>query len=289
MFDSTWSAGGLIKEIVQTMQVEIGTVDTKRFSMDYCSFGTGKRTLVILPGLSVQSVMLLASAIAEAYKLLADDFTIYVFDRRKGVLPDTYTIRDMAVDTAAAMEALGLKHVEIFGASQGGMMAMEIAVIHPELVHSLILGSSSGCVDSDRLWLFDHWIAFAKADKATELYLSFGEAVYPKDVFEGAKDALIEASRTVTEAELARFVVLAGSIKSFDLADKLDTITCPVLVIGSRTDAVLGGRASEEIADALKNSADCQLYLYDGYGHAAYDCAPDYRERMLRFLREHEQ
>ena len=271
------------------MQVQIGTVDTKNFSMDYCCFGNGKRTLVILPGLSVQSIIPSAAAIAEAYKLLTDDFTIFAFDRRKGVLPDSYTICDMAEDTAESIDALGLKRVDIFGASQGGMMAMEIAVKHPELVHSLLLGSTSACVGADRLPLFEKWIALAREGSAAELYLSFGEAVYPKDVFAGAKDLLIEAAKTVTPAELARFVVLAGSIKSFDLTDELETIACPVLVIGSRTDAVLGGSASEQIAEALKNSSDCQLYLYDDYGHAAYDCAPDYRERMLCFLREHEQ
>ncbi len=26
------------------------------------------------------------------------------------------------------------------------------------------------------------------------------------------------------------------------------------------------------------------MYMYDGYGHAAYDTTLDYKERMLRFL-----
>ena len=36
--------------------VEVGTVTTETFSMDYFRFGQGEKTLVILPGLSVQSV-----------------------------------------------------------------------------------------------------------------------------------------------------------------------------------------------------------------------------------------
>ena len=51
--------------------------------MDFFRFGHGKETLVILPGLSVQSVMVFADAVAEAYQRLANDFTIYVFDYRK--------------------------------------------------------------------------------------------------------------------------------------------------------------------------------------------------------------
>ena len=66
--------------------VQIETVRTESFSMDFFRFGHGKETLVILPGLSVQSVMVFADAVAEAYQRLANDFTIYVFDYRKEML-----------------------------------------------------------------------------------------------------------------------------------------------------------------------------------------------------------
>ena len=59
---------------------------------------------------------------------------------------------------------------------------------------------------------------------------------------------------------------------------------CPVLVIGSNDDKVLGGEASVQIMEALKGKSGCELFMYDGYGHVAYDLAPDYRERMMKFL-----
>lgn len=64
------------------MSISIETVKTDRFSMDFFRFGNGDKPLVILPGLSVQSVMGAADAIADAYRSLADCYTIYVFDRR---------------------------------------------------------------------------------------------------------------------------------------------------------------------------------------------------------------
>ena len=42
--------------------------------------------------------------------------------------------------------------------------------------------------------------------------------------------------------------------------------------------------ATMEIAEKLEHQADFRLYLYAGFGHAAYDNAPDYRERLLRFF-----
>ena len=48
------------------MMIQTGIVQTESFSMDYFRFGRGSRTMVILPGLSVQSVMGAAQAVEAA-------------------------------------------------------------------------------------------------------------------------------------------------------------------------------------------------------------------------------
>ena len=50
------------------MNVLLDTVKTDEFVMDYCRFGCGKGNIVIIPGLSVQSVMPSAQAIAQGHK-----------------------------------------------------------------------------------------------------------------------------------------------------------------------------------------------------------------------------
>lgn len=261
-----------------------GEVRTNDFTMGYVRFGHGKRTLVILPGLSVDKVTSYADAVVASYGLLTDDFTIYVIDRRDEV-PAGYSIGQMAHDTVEAMEALGLGGVALFGASQGGMIALAIAAEHPELVESLILGSTSSRIDEARYQeVFDPWARLARDRDTLNLYLRFGEGVYPAAVFEQAKDALVAGARGVTEGQLDRFVILTEALRGFDVSDSLAAITCPTLVIGSFDDRVLGGEASFDVAYALTGSARRELRMYDGYGHAAYDTHPHYREVMLRFL-----
>ena len=262
----------------------LGTVQAENFTMDYLRFGNGARNLVIIPGVSIQSVMNYAEAIAESYKLLTDEFTVYVFDRRKD-MPDSYSVDDMARDTAEAIKALKLERVSIFGASQGGMIAMKIAVEYPELVESTILGSTSARVTPESYdRIFAGWVNLAEAGKTEELCLSFGEAVYPASVFEQSREMMIEAAKTVTPEDLKRFITITEGMKGFDVTGDLQKIKCPVLVIGSNDDKVLGGEASVQIMEALKGKSGCELFMYDGYGHAVYDLAPDYRERMLKFL-----
>ena len=153
------------------MSVTVDTLKTGNFTMDYCTFGSGKRTLVIITGLSVQSVMPSAQDIAGAYRLLTDDYTVYVFDRRKDP-PESYSIADMARDTAEAIRKLGRDDVDIFGASQGGMIAMEIALQQPDLVHSLILGSTTSCISRSRFDAIDSWIDMAKAGESMQMTMA---------------------------------------------------------------------------------------------------------------------
>ena len=156
--------------------IPIETVRTETFTMDYFRFGRGSRTLVILPGLSIQSVMPAADAVAAAYQSLQDEFTIYLFDRRAD-LPPVYTVHDMA-----------------------------------------------------------------------------------------------------------RFIILAEGTRGFNVVPELDRIRCPVLALGVYEDRVLDSDATMEIAEKLDERPDFRLYMYIGYGHAAFDTAPDYRQRILRFL-----
>ena len=266
-----------------TETIKIETVVSDNFTMDYFRFGHGKDVLVILPGLSVQSVMGAAEAVAEAYQTLTDDYTIYLFDRRKE-LPETYSVKQMAQDTAEALRITGLNRVNFFGASQGGMIAMEIAANHPELVKKLVLGSTTSRVTDEQYQTIAKWIQLAEHGEAEKLYLDFGQTIYPKNTFEQAKEMLIDAAKTVTDEDLNRFVILAKGLKDFDVTKDLEKVVCPVLLLESKDDQLLGPDAGPEVEKHLNGHTEFELYLYEGYGHAAYDTAPDYKERILRFL-----
>lgn len=190
----------------------------------------------------------------------------------------------IAAGIATFFRALGLKDVCLFGASQGGMIALVLALEYPELVGRMALGSSSAHVQPEQFRQLERWIGLARQGARRELYLAFGRAIYPPAVFEQCRDQLLAAADAVTEEDLARFVILAEGTRGFDVSDRLSGIQCPVLALGVYEDGVLDADATMEIAEKLDHRPDFKLYLYVGYGHAAYDTAPDYRERLLRFF-----
>ena len=265
------------------MGVKTESIRGEGFNVRYFKFGNGKRVFVIIPGISVKSVMDMGDLVAAQYADMADEFTIYVLDRPVE-LADGVTLFDIAEETAKAISALNLKNAVLFGASQGGMISMIIALTHPELVQMLVLGSTSAKVDEGQYKVIGEWSRLAREKSGRKLYLAFGRKIYPQAVFEAYKDILAQTGETVTDEEYARFIKLAESSKDFDIIERLSEITCPVLVLGAKDDPVLGGDSSPQIYEALKKTVLCELYMYDGYGHAAFDTAPDYRKRIVDFV-----
>lgn len=264
--------------------IQYNTVHTYDFRMNYFRFGHGEKTMVILPGLSVQSVMNSAEAVAQEYGIMTDEFTVYVFDRREN-LPAAYTVQQMADETAKAFELLGLEDICLFGASQGGMIAMTIAQQHPELISRLIVGSSSCQVTDSQYAVIDEWVTLAKASDREGLYLSFAEKLYPETVFNQYKDTFIAMAQTVTDKELENFIIVAEGTRGFDVSEQMDQISCPMLVLAADDDRVLGTEAGQKICELMEDDPQFEYYEYSGYGHACFDtAAPEYQERMYRFF-----
>lgn len=264
------------------MSVSLEEIRIGGIRMRYCRFGGGARPLVILPGLSVQSVMGAAEAVEKAYAVMEEAFTVYLFDRRDP-LPRRYSVEEMAADTAAVFDALGLRQVCLFGASQGGMIALCLAARRPDLVSRLALGSTAAKMGPEQYRSIGGWVKLAEDRDPEGLYLAFGAAIYPPAVYERFRPALLMAARTVTEEDLRRFTVLARGTEGFDATPLLSQIRCPVLALHAADDRVLPGAAAA-LAQGLADNPGFETFTYEGYGHAAFDTAPDYRERLLRFF-----
>lgn len=257
----------------------IGIQHADNWSMDCVKFGTGKKSFVIIPGLSMKPITTSAAAIAGAYKDFAEEYTVYVFDRRNN-LPSDYSIDEMAKDTAFAMKELGIKGADIFAASQGGMIAQCLAIDYPELTHKIILGSTLSKQNETSLATISKWVALAKERNFEALNHDIFTKIYSDEFLEKYKKALPLLEKDSNAEECERFEILASACLDFDVYEKLDQIKCPVLVLGAKNDKVLSGKGSTEIAEKL----GCEIYMYENFGHAVYDEAADYKEKLMNFF-----
>lgn len=249
--------------------------------MDYLRFGreAGEK-FVILPGLSLVSVMGAAQGIKSAYALLAENYDVYLFDHVKEE-PHGYEISGMAEDTLKAIHQLGLKKIHLMGVSMGGMVAQTIALKEPALVSSLILCSTTMNAKHGNAAVFEEWKRLAEEGNVPALMESFGENVYTPSFYQQYKEIILASGQGATALDLKNFLISLNAIRHFDVSGRAKEIRCPALVLGAGEDRVLGKEAAREMAEALA----AEMYIYEGYGHGVYDEAPDYLTRIDRFLR----
>lgn len=262
----------------------IQSVKTDKFEMPYAKFGEGPKTLLIIPGLSLKNVLNSAASVEVSYKMFKQDYTCYLFDRIKDA-PEGYTISQMAEDLAETLQILGIRNADVFGTSQGGMVAQYMAINHPELFHKLILASSSSRAEPQQVKCIGGWSIMAREGRAEELVDSFIDNCFTEKFVARWRKVLLKMNSGVTPEELHRFAIMSAACQGVDTYDDLGKIKCPVYVIGAENDTVVTGVASKKIAAKLQaENVPCEFFMYKEMSHAVYDEAPDYKQRILDFF-----
>ena len=251
--------------------------------MDYIRFGSGARTLVMLPGVGdgLKTVRGMALPFALMYRALAKEFTVYVFSRRRE-LPEHFTTRQMAEDLNTAMEQLKLTGAAVLGVSQGGMIAQWLAVDHPDKVGRLVLTVTLARPNDTLRDVIARWTGMARRGDYRGIMLDTAERSYSEKRLKQTRLEYQLLGSLGRPKSFARFVTQAESCLTHDAYGELARIHCPTLVIGGTDDRIVTGAASEEIAAQIPGA---ELYLYDGLGHGLYEEAPDFLTRVADFCR----
>lgn len=259
-----------------------GTVRLDGASMSYASFGHGEKAFAILPGLSdgLATVKGKALLLAQPYQQFFDRYTVYMFSRRDN-LKRGFSIRAMAADQAAALHSLGIERASIMGVSQGGMIAQYLAINHPELVEKLVLAVTTSCPGQMTCDCVETWMRMAREGDHKALMVDTAERSYSPAYLEKYRRAYPVLGMVGKPKSYERFLANAEAILGFDARDELERIACPTLILAGEDDIIVGVEASYELHERIAGS---ELYVYPGLGHAAYEEAPDFNERVLAFL-----
>ena len=249
--------------------------------LDCVTFGKGTRPLVMIQGLNTRGIKGAGLGLAWMYRIFAKDYKVWLFDRRKDLRAGV-TIRDLASDLAAAMDAVGIANADIFGVSQGGMIAQELAIGRPDLVRKLVLAVTASRTNETMEQVIRRWVRMTEAEKWKSLVRDMAEKMYSPAYLKRYRPFLPLLTLVQKPKDVPRFLNLAQACLTCRTYDRLEQITCPVLVLGGGLDQVVTAEASEEMAEKL----GCDRYLYDDLGHAAYEEARDFNQRVYDFFQE---
>jgi DNA-binding SARP family transcriptional activator/pimeloyl-ACP methyl ester carboxylesterase len=136
----------------------------------YALMGAGSEALVLMSGfVSHMEIACEHPGIRRALAALARRFTGVVFDRRGLGLSErldaTGSVAAAARDVLTILDAAGIERAWLFGASEGGPAAIQLAAMQPRRISGLVLfgAMARGSRDEDYPWAlrpqdFDHWM-----------------------------------------------------------------------------------------------------------------------------------
>ena len=227
----------------------VHTVSMGSFEMDYAQIGCGDKPLIVIPGLSIKSVMKSAASLEGPYKIFKEKYTLYFFDRKKDAKPG-YSLPEMADDQVAALKVLGIERAEL-----------------------------------QQLKTIRNWARLARARETTTLVNAFIDDCFSEKFAARYRRALLALYKEISDEELDRFAIFADACDYVDTYDNLGEIKSPVLVLGAGKDLVTTTEASVKLAEKLKaTGVPCEFQMYEDCGHAVFDELPDYKKRIFDFL-----
>jgi 3-oxoadipate enol-lactonase len=200
---------------------------------------------------------------------LAEQRRVIVFDNRgigsSDVPPGPYSVRAMAEDAVAVLDAAAVDRADVVGTSLGGMVAQVIATDFADRVDRLVLASTTPGSP--------HAVPFPSAtvrllaeapslDPLVALRRFVENALAPD-----APEALVEeiyALRLANPPDPAGWQAQAAASGAFDGYGRLVEITAPTLVLHGDADRVVDCGNASLLAGRI---SDARLELFAGCGH----------------------
>jgi 3-oxoadipate enol-lactonase len=179
-----------------------------------------------------------------------------------------YTMVDYAEDAAALITAMGWERAHVVGTSFGGMVALELAIRHPDAVDKIVLNCTSpgGPLPSAPLHELDELDIETTIDTRLRLLDSRWDpdADEPIPGLGSYYDALVERLRTPSTGETkrgSRLQLLARA--EHDVSDRLHLISAPTLVCAGEYDLQAPLANAQALVDGIGGA---RLEVFHG-GH----------------------
>jgi len=222
--------------------------------------------------------------------VLARHYRVVTLDQRghgKSFKPaEGYTIEQMAGDVNELLQTLNIEKVHLGGASMGGMVSLQFALTHPELIHSLILVDSYPHTPQVIQAALEKWIADTEEKGYAKVMETFNDdyasALFSSGFWERQPDFPGFETELVLKNLMPdpAFIGSCRAIQQFNVADRLPEIKAPTLIVTPNE-----GIAYVEGLRMHQQLANSEVWAPENVGHSVHIEIPEeFNRRLLQFL-----
>ena len=247
-------------------------------------FGRGKKTLILLPGLTLQTIHNSGYMLAWMYRIFSLHYTSYVIDKRDTFSKEV-TILDLAKDVLFCLDHLNIQECDILAVSMGGMIAQELALFDKSRLQKMIIAFSASRNNSYLKKAIEEWLGYISRKDQNGLVISFVKYLYSPSYQKRYRLLLPLIAKINRHVNMDRMQILAKACLTCNTYERLKEIETKIFIFGAGLDQVVGIEASLEMI----NEVGCSYYIYERLGHAAYEEAKDFNQRVMAFLEEEDK
>jgi 3-oxoadipate enol-lactonase len=214
-----------------------------------------------------------------------------IFDNRdvgqSSMADGPYELSDMAQDTLALADELGLESFHLLGVSMGGAISQQVALAAPERVRTLTLAVTFASGGAYARQLCRVWCARRQAISYEQhidelMLLCFSEQLYENEEFIAYIRQMMLANPHPQPPEAFARQLQAAS--GHDAREDLASLSMPVHVIGAEQDILVPVWKSSELAGLIPGS---KLTVLEGAAHGLNtENAEDFNQLVLGFIAE---
>jgi len=204
----------------------------------------------------------------EQAKLLSRRFKVLRYDTRghggSSAPPGSYTLEQLADDTKALFDALGIQRTHWVGLSMGGMIGETFALRHPGVFQSMVLADTTSRRPPNAEQMWRERVTIAQTQGMEGVRESTLARWFTQPFRQARPDVMARIGRDIVQTPVAGFAGCCDAIARVDLLDRLKEIDCPALVIVGDQDHGTPPEMARQIHANLRGS---QLVVIESAAH----------------------
>jgi len=253
----------------------------------YTVFGKSSPDLLVTPGI-ISNIHVSSNLrpLRETMRELGKFCRVINFDKRGQGLSDpvatTSSLSERVKDIEAVADSAGTDRFVLMGISEGGPMSIRFAVDNPDKVAGLILFGTTprfsraddyaiGISEQSLDGMAEFWGTAAARDI---LFPSITREEIDDETYCGMEKLLAD-KRSMKQ--------IVEYMKTFDVRDILDQVTCPTLIVHFSGDLAVPARMGRYLANGIQNSEYLEIA---GVDHCDLAQAPNAIKRIKEFVKQ---
>ena len=194
---------------------------------------------------------------------LANHFTVYVVNRKRGLQPGE-SMSHIAGHLANAIEHDLGEPVLLDGTSTGGSVVLQLAVDRPDLVRRLVVISAAYRLGESGRALQAEMARLIRAGQPRQAWASVMTGMLPAPLRAPVRPLSWLAVGSMVPADPTDVLVTVDAEDAFDVEADLPRLTAPTLVIGGAKDRFYSRELFEATAARVQ---DGRVHIFPGWGH----------------------